>query len=57
MAGILVVAEATEGEIAPISFELIGAAKQLSAQGGADVSALIAGDESLAQKLRAAKLI
>ena len=51
MAGILVVAEATEGEIAPTSFELIGAAKQLSAQGGGDVSALIAGDESLAQKL------
>ncbi|MGH2609965.1 MAG: electron transfer flavoprotein subunit alpha/FixB family protein [Tepidiformaceae bacterium] len=51
MPGILVVAEATEGQIAPISFELIGAAKQLSAQGGGNVSAIIAGDESVAQKL------
>ncbi|MEX0781569.1 MAG: electron transfer flavoprotein subunit alpha/FixB family protein [Dehalococcoidia bacterium] len=51
MPGILVVAEATEGEIAPISFELIGAAKQLSAEGGGNVSAVIAGDEALAQQL------
>jgi electron transfer flavoprotein alpha subunit len=51
MPGILVVAEALEGQIAPISFELIGAARQLSAQGGGNVSALIAGDESLAQQL------
>lgn len=51
MPGILVVAEVTEGHIAPISFELIGAAKQLSAHGGGNVTALIAGDESLAQQL------
>lgn len=51
MPGILVVAETMEGEIAPISFELIGAAKQLSADGGGAVSALVAGDSALAQQL------
>jgi len=51
MAGILVVAETAEGAIAPISFELIGAARQLSAQGGGDVTALVAGDSALAQQL------
>ncbi|HEX6030894.1 MAG TPA: electron transfer flavoprotein subunit alpha/FixB family protein [Tepidiformaceae bacterium] len=51
MAGILVIAEVTEGEIAPISFELIGAAKQLSAQGGGDVTAFVAGNEAQAQAL------
>ncbi len=51
MPGILVVAEVAEGHVAPISFELIGAARQLSSQGGGSVSALIAGDESLAQQL------
>lgn len=54
MAGILVIAETMEGEIAPISFELIGAAKQLSEQGGGAVTALVAGDSALAQQLVAA---
>ena len=54
MAGILVIAEAFEGALAPISAELIGAAKQLSGEGGGDVTALIGGNEALAQELIAA---
>src|SRR5688500_769168 len=54
MAGILVIAEAFEGALAPISAELIGAAKKLSGEGGGDVTALIAGNEALAQELIAA---
>jgi electron transfer flavoprotein alpha subunit len=44
MAGILVVAEAPGGAVAPISYELLGAAKKLSEQGGGAVSAFVAGD-------------
>jgi len=51
MAGILVIAEATGGQLAPISAELIGAARKLSGQGGGTVTALVAGDESLAKGL------
>lgn len=51
MPGILVIAEAHEGSVAPISFELIGAARQLAEQGGGSVSALIAGDEAQAKEL------
>ncbi|MGE3074493.1 MAG: electron transfer flavoprotein subunit alpha/FixB family protein [Dehalococcoidia bacterium] len=54
MAGILVIAEALDGAIAPISGELIGAAKKLSGEGGGSVTALIAGNEALAQQLIAA---
>ena len=54
MAGILVIAEATDGALAPISAELIGAAKKLSGEGGGSVTALVAGNESLAQQLIAA---
>lgn len=50
MAGILVIAEAVDGAIAPISGELIGAAKKL----GGTVTALVAGNEALAQQLIAA---
>lgn len=46
MPGILVVAEWVEGRLAPISFELLGAARQLAAQGGGSVTAFIAGDQS-----------
>jgi electron transfer flavoprotein alpha subunit len=51
MPGILVIAEANEGGIAPISFELLAAARQLSSQGGGAVSALIAGPEAQAKEL------
>jgi electron transfer flavoprotein alpha subunit len=51
MAGILVIAESVEGKVAPISGELIGAAKKLSGEGAGQVTALIAGDEALAQEL------
>jgi electron transfer flavoprotein alpha subunit len=51
MPGILVIAEANEGGIAPISFELLAAARQLSSQGGGAVSALIAGPEARAKEL------
>lgn len=54
MAGILVIAEAIDGALAPISGELIGAAKKLSGEGGGSVTALIAGDQGLAQQLIAA---
>ncbi|MDZ7727489.1 MAG: electron transfer flavoprotein subunit alpha/FixB family protein [Dehalococcoidia bacterium] len=45
MAGILVVAEVVEGEVASVSYELLGAARQLSADGAGDVSAFVAGEE------------
>ncbi|MBA4180022.1 MAG: electron transfer flavoprotein subunit alpha [Anaerolinea sp.] len=51
MAGILVIAEANDGGVASISYELLGAARQLSAQGGGAVTALIAGDEAKAKDL------
>jgi electron transfer flavoprotein alpha subunit len=51
MPGILVIAETTEDGIAPISLELLGAARQLSSQGGGDVSSLIAGSEAQAKEL------
>ena len=54
MAGILVIAEAANGALAPISGELIGAAKKLSAEGAGSVTALVAGDAALAQGLIAA---
>ena len=54
MAGILVIAEAVDGKLSPISGELIGAAKKLSAEGAGSVTALVAGDAGLAQGLIAA---
>jgi electron transfer flavoprotein alpha subunit len=54
MAGILVIAEAVDGALAPISGELIGAAKKLSGEGAGNVTALVAGNEALAQELIAA---
>ena len=54
MAGILVIAEAVDGALAPISGELIGAAKKLSGEGAGSVTALVAGNEALAQQLIAA---
>ncbi len=54
MAGILVIAEAVDGALAPISGELIGAAKKLSSEGAGSITALVAGNEALAQQLIAA---
>jgi len=51
MAGILVIAEATDGALAPISAELVAAAKKLSGEGAGSVTALVAGDQGLAQQL------
>jgi len=54
MPGILVIAEAVDGALAPISGELIGAAKKLSSEGAGPVTAMVAGNEALAQQLIAA---
>ena len=43
MAGILVIAEAVDGALTPISGELIGAAKKLSGEGAGNVGAEVAG--------------
>jgi electron transfer flavoprotein alpha subunit len=51
MPGILVIAESIEGAVAPISYELLGAARQLASQGGGNVTAFIAGNEALANEL------
>lgn len=51
MAGILVIAQTSEGSVAPISYELLGAARQLAAQGGGSVTAFIAGSEAQAKEL------
>ncbi|MEX2081751.1 MAG: electron transfer flavoprotein subunit alpha/FixB family protein [Dehalococcoidia bacterium] len=48
MAGVLVVAELVEGEIAPVSYEVIGAARQL---GAGNVTAFVAGTEAQAKDL------
>ena len=42
MPGILVVAETSEGALAPISGELLGAARQLSSEGVAEPSSTLA---------------
>lgn len=51
MSGILVIAEVEDGNIAPVSFELVAAARELSAQGAGEVTALVAGSEADAQQL------
>jgi electron transfer flavoprotein alpha subunit len=48
MPGILVIAEVADGKVAPISFELLSAAHQLSGQGAGSVSALVAGEANAA---------
>ncbi len=48
MAGILVVAEANGDGVSSASLELLGAARQLSSQGGGAVSAFVAGDDGAA---------
>lgn len=44
MSGVLVIAEAVDGAVAPISYELLGAARKLSSEGAGDVIAFIAGE-------------
>jgi electron transfer flavoprotein alpha subunit len=51
MAGILVVAESSEGAVTGPSLELLGAARALSAAGAGSVSAFIAGGDAHAQAL------
>ena len=51
MSGILVIAETIDGAVAPISYELLGAARKLAAQGAGTVTALIAGSEAQAKDL------
>ncbi|MCY3881346.1 MAG: electron transfer flavoprotein subunit alpha/FixB family protein [Chloroflexi bacterium] len=51
MSGTLIIAETAEGAVAPHSFELLAAGRALADQGGGAVSALVAGDESLAGSL------
>ena len=51
MPGTLIIAETADGAVAPLSFELLAAARALADQGAGAVSALVAGDESLAQSL------
>lgn len=51
MAGILVIAEANEGALAPISGELLGAARKLAGEGAGSVTAFVAGDEALGKEL------
>ena len=45
MAGVLVVAEVIDGALSPTSLELLGAARQLSAQGAGQVTAFVAGNQ------------
>jgi electron transfer flavoprotein alpha subunit len=51
MPGILVVAETVDGAVTAASYELLGAARGLSSQGGGSVSAFIAGNDGAAQDL------
>lgn len=51
MPGTLVIAEVAEGGLAPISLELLGAARKLAGEGAGPVAALIAGGEELAKEL------
>ena len=51
MPGTLVIAETADGAVAPHSFEILAAARQLADQGAGPVTAFLAGDQSLAQEL------
>jgi electron transfer flavoprotein alpha subunit len=51
MSGILVVAETLDGAVTSFSNELLGAARQLSSQGGGSVSAVVAGSEAAGKNL------
>lgn len=51
MSGTLIIAETANGELAPISLELVAAGRQLADAGAGPVAAFLAGDESHAQTL------
>lgn len=57
MGNVLVYIETSEGKVAPISFELLGAARSLAAGLGGEVEALLAGDADLASQLGAADTV
>jgi electron transfer flavoprotein alpha subunit len=46
MAGILVIAETTDGAVTAFSHELLGAARQLAGQGAGSITAFVAGSEA-----------
>ncbi len=57
MENVLVYIETSEGKVAPISFELLGAARALAAELGGEVEALLAGGGDLASQLGAADTV
>ena len=57
MGNVLVYVETSEGRVAPISFELLGAARTLAASLDGEVEALLAGPGDLASQLGAADIV
>lgn len=57
MGNVLVYIETADGQVAPISFELLGAARSLAADLGGGVEALLAGGGDLAAQLGAADTV
>jgi electron transfer flavoprotein alpha subunit len=57
MGNVLVYVETSEGRVAPISFELLGAARTLAAGLGGEVEALLAGGGDLTAQLGAADMV
>jgi electron transfer flavoprotein alpha subunit len=57
MGNVLVYVETSEGRVAPISFELLGAARTLAAGLGGEVEALLAGGGDQAAQLGAADMV
>lgn len=57
MGNVLVYIETSDGKVAPISFELLGAARTLAAGLGGEVEALLAGAGDLASQLGAADTV
>ncbi|GAC1638938.1 MAG: electron transfer flavoprotein subunit alpha/FixB family protein [Candidatus Dormibacteraceae bacterium] len=57
MGNVLVYIETSAGRVAPISFELLGAARTLAASLGGEVEALLAGGGDLAKELGAADTV
>jgi electron transfer flavoprotein alpha subunit len=57
MGNVLVYIEASDGKVAPISYELLGAARTLAAGLGGDVEALLVGGGNLAADLGGADTV
>ena len=57
MGNVLVYIEASDGRVAPISFELLGAARTLASSLGGEVEAVLAGSGVLASQLGAADTV